>query len=197
MKYGVLDCFMAALLLGLASGPVYEALRIIRLIFRRKLCTFICDAAFFVYSAFAVTRFSLMLGDYVRYYIVLGFFAGVFCYITTVGRIANGIEQGFAIIFRKTVGRFVKFLKRKIRQGIGAFAQFVKSLFGTISDFFAKQSKSIKRHLISKRQLVYNNSYKEKLSHAHRENMQGSEGRNVIKANVTRGADKKAPHGSA
>lgn len=197
MRYGVIDCFMSAFILGLGSGLVYEALRIIRLIFRRKMFTFLCDILFFAYSAFAVTQFSLMLGDYIRYYIVLGYFAGVFCYITTVGRLANGIEQGFAILFRKTVGRFIRYCRRKIKQGVGAFAQFVKSIFGTISDFSANHAKSIKRHLISKRKIVYNNQYKDNLSYAHRENIRGSENRNVIKANVTRGTDKKATHGSA
>lgn len=197
MKYGVVDCFMAAFFLGLASGLVYEALRIIRLVFRRKPITFLCDIAFFVYSAAAVTQFSLMLGNYVRYYIILGFFAGVFCYIVTVGRLANGIEQGFAILFRKTIGRLIRFLGRKLKQAVGAFAQFVKSIFGTIYDFFANHAKSIKRHLISKPNMVYNNLYKDNSSYAHRENILGSEKRNVIQANITRGTDKKATHGSA
>lgn len=197
MNYSVSDCFMAAFFLGLGFGAVYEVFRIIRLIFRRRTVTFLCDAAFLICSAVGVTQLSLLLGNYVRYYTVLGFFAGVFCYINTLGRLVNGIEMGFAILIRKTVGRLAKFLARKLRCSVRVFAQFVKSIFGTIYDFFANGAKSIKRHLISRRSMVYNNSYREKSSYAQRENIQGSEKRNVIHAKVTRSTDKKAANGSA
>ena len=96
MAYSIPDCFMIAFAAGLIFAVVYEILRIIRIMFPFQVVTFVCDIVFFVIAAGAVTKLSLSLGNYIRIYTVLGFGAGIFTYITTLGRLLNIVENAVA-----------------------------------------------------------------------------------------------------
>lgn len=63
MSYTVPECFMAAFAAGLMFSLVYEALRIVRVIFPFRIVVFVCDVVFFLLAALAVTRLSMALGD--------------------------------------------------------------------------------------------------------------------------------------
>ena len=97
MAYSIPDCFMIAFAAGLIFAVVYEILRIIRVMFPFHVVTFVCDIVFFVIAAGAVTKLSLSLGNYIRIYTVLGFGAGIFTYITTLGRLLNIVENAVAL----------------------------------------------------------------------------------------------------
>ena len=45
---------------------------------------FVCDVLFFILAAGLVFRLSMVLGNYVRVYTIMGFGAGVFAYIVTI-----------------------------------------------------------------------------------------------------------------
>lgn len=177
MYYSVPDCFMIALFCGFAFGFVYEALRIIRLILRFKAAVFLCDALFFVLSAFAIEALSPLLGSYVRSPVVIGFFAGVFAYIVTLGRIFNLMESAAAEAWRLTIGRFIKFVMRKLKGVFGAFAHKARAVFGKVSDFSSSRQKKLLGYLKSHDKKVYNNSITENKE---------SEIGHVIKAQVRR-----------
>ena len=111
MAYSIPDCFMIAFAAGLIFAVVYEILRIIRIMFPFQVVTFVCDIVFFVIAAGAVTKLSLSLGNYIRIYTVLGFGAGIFTYITTLGRLLNIVENAvagalFRQNFRQTIWRY-------------------------------------------------------------------------------------------
>lgn len=89
MSYTVPECFMAAFAAGLMFSLVYEALRIVRVIFPFRIVVFVCDVVFFLLAALAVTRLSMALGDHIRWSTVFGFGAGIFAYINTLGRLLN------------------------------------------------------------------------------------------------------------
>lgn len=176
MTFSIVDCFMIAFTSGLVFGLVYEVLRIIRLVLRFRPAIFICDVVFFVLAAGAVLKLSEYLGNYVRIYTVLGFGAGVFTYIVTVGRILNLAESAASIVWRKTIGRFIHFIGRKMHKIIVAIAQKVKSVFGKISKDFDNRRKIHSEHLKSRSKKAYNDNSIE----------WGSENSNVIKATVRR-----------
>ena len=67
MSYTVPECFMAAFAAGLMFSLVYEALRIVRVIFPFRIVVFVCDVVFFLLAALAVTRLSMALGDHIRW----------------------------------------------------------------------------------------------------------------------------------
>ena len=96
MAYSIPDCFMIAFAAGLIFAVIYEILRIVRVMFPFQVVTFVCDIVFFVIAAGAVTKLSLSLGNYIRIYTVLGFGAGIFTYITTLGRLLNIVENAVA-----------------------------------------------------------------------------------------------------
>lgn len=177
MNYSVPDCFMIALICGFFFGSVYEALRIIRLILRVRPAVFLCDVAFFVLAAFAVEALSPVLGSYVRSPVVIGFIAGIFAYIVTVGRIFNLMESAAAEVWRYTIGRFLRFLSGKLKVAFGAFAHNARSAFGKVSDFSLRQRKKFKGYLKSDHEKVYNNSIMKSKE---------SETGHVIKAQVRR-----------
>ena len=109
MAYSIPDCFMIAFAAGLIFAVVYEILRIIRVMFPFQVVTFVCDIVFFVIAAGAVTKLSLSLGNYIRIYTVLGFGAGIFTYITTLGRLLNIVENAVAGRFGRLCRRFSAF----------------------------------------------------------------------------------------
>lgn len=172
MNISIPDCFMIAFTVGLLFGLVYEALRIIRLILRFKAAVFICDILFFLLSAFAVMTLSKSLGNYVRSYTVLGFGAGVFCYIVTIGRLLNLAESAASIVWRKTIGKLIHNTYIKLGEGFSAFTQ--KAV-----PFFDKCSKDLQNHLKSTSKMLYNNSKKP-------QNAKESEKTHVIQAKVNR-----------
>lgn len=113
---------MIAFLAGVLFGLVYELLRIVRLILRFRTVIFLCDIAFFILAAFFVCKLSEFLGSYVRLYTILGFGAGVFTYIVTLGRLFNALESAASIVWKKTLGQLFH-----------KFATFVKKIFVKIS----------------------------------------------------------------
>lgn len=179
MTYSIPDCFMTAFAAGLVFALVYEALRIIRILLPFKVVTFVCDIVFFLLAAAAVTRISLLLGNYIRGYTVLGFWAGIFTYITTVGRLINRFENAIAGAVRAMLSSFFKALGKVFRSAFGFIAHKLSIVFGKINKISMNVIKKLRKHLKNKPQMVYNNRY--------RNNNNGrSEKGNVIQAKVRR-----------
>lgn len=123
MYVSIPDCFMIAFLAGLIFGPVYELLRIIRLILRMRIAVFLCDIAFFIGAGFVVCKLSEFLGSYIRMYTVIGFGAGVFTYIVTLGRLFNSLEASAADVWRRTIGKLFRKLNRSTKNILIKIAQ--------------------------------------------------------------------------
>lgn len=156
MSYSIIDCFMTAFFCGLIFGAVYEALRIVRRIFSMKSVTFICDVVFFIIAGFFVFNLSLYLGNYVRIYTILGFGAGVFAYIQTIGRLVALIETILGKVWAATFGAAFLGISRFIKRYISAFAHKIGKCFGTINDFFGKFKKRSTSPLQSDNEKMYN-----------------------------------------
>ena len=171
---------MIAFICGLAFGLVYEAFRIVRLVLRFKAAVFVCDVLFFILAAGLVFRLSMVLGNYVRVYTIMGFGAGVFAYIVTIGRVLNMVESAAAVVWRKTIGRFARLALEKSKKAFGAFAHMLSGIFGKAADYFINSQKNLSKHLHSKDKKVYNKDIIK--------NGKGSETGNVIQAKVTRGS---------
>lgn len=157
MTFSIPDCFMIAFIVGLVFGLVYEALRIIRLILRFKAAIFVCDVAFFVLSAWAVCTLSKALGNYIRIYTVLGFGAGVFTYITTVGRLLNLAESAASIAWRSTIGRLIHATIKGFGCILDKLAHKIKTFFGKLNNFCFNILKKHSAHLKSTEKKLYNN----------------------------------------
>lgn len=171
MNISIPDCFMIAFTVGMLFGLVYEALRIIRLILRFKAAVFICDILFFLLSSFAVMALSKILGNYVRSYTVLGFGAGVFCYIATIGRLLNLAESAASVVWRKTIGKLLHNISVKLGEGFSAFKQKAVPIID-------KCSKDMQKHLKFTSKIVYNKNEPQKAKE--------SEKAHVIQAKVNR-----------
>lgn len=185
MYVSVPDCFMIAFITGFLFGLVYEALRIVRLIFRLRLVVVVCDIAFFVLAGAAVCELSKILGNYVRVYTVLGFGAGVFTYIVTIGRLFNVIESGASVIWRKTLGKLFHKTARIAHLFIDNITQSVKLFIGKVHENMPKPQKNPIFGLKSRDKIVYNNNS----SYTDRdidENIGGSEKAHAIKAKITK-----------
>ena len=170
---------MIAFAAGLVFALVYEALRILRILLPFKAVKFVCDILFFLLAAAAVTRISLLLGNYIRGYTVLGFGAGIFTYITTVGRIVNRFENAVAGAVRAVLGAIFRGLGKIFRSAFGFIAHKLSLVFGKINKISLNVIKKLRKPLKNKPQMVYNNKY--------RKNNNGrSETGNVIRAKVTR-----------
>lgn len=178
MTYSISDCFMIALAVGFAFGLVYEALRIVRLILRFKAAVFVCDVVFFILSALAVFRLSESLGSYVRIYTILGFDAGVFAYIVTVGRLLNLAESAASVAWRKTIGKLIRNIGKGLRKSFGIIAQKSKAEFGNISKHLDNVRENYSKRLQSKPQKLYNKERQKKNGE--------SEEVHVIVAKITR-----------
>lgn len=177
MNYSVPDCFMISLVCGFLFGAVYEALRVIRLILKFRAAVFVCDVIFFFLAALAVEALCPVLGSYVRSCTVLGFAAGVFAYIVTVGRILNLLESAAAEAWRLTIGRFIRFISGKLKSSFGAFAHKMRAEISNVYNFSLKIGKKPIGYLKSHHKKVYNNN---------NSNNKGSETSHVIKAQVRR-----------
>lgn len=178
MSYSISDCFMIALAAGFLFGLVYEALRIVRLILRFKAAVFVCDVAFFMLAALAVFRLSESLGNYVRVYTVLGFGAGVFTYIVTIGRILNLAESAAALVWRHTIGRLIRSIGGFSRKVFVGFAQRTRTGFGKIYEYCGSARENCIKRLQSRHKTLYNKKRSEKIG-------EGEEV-HVIKASVRR-----------
>lgn len=178
MSYSISDCFMIAFVMGFAFGLVYEALRIVRLILRFKAAVFVCDVTFFILSALAVFRLSESLGNYVRIYTVLGFGAGVFAYIVTIGRILNLAESAASVAWRKTIGRLIRKISSGTQKAFGTIAHKSKEQFGKFSKYLDNTRENYAKHLQSNRNKLYNKKRLEKNGE--------SEKVHVIKATIKR-----------
>lgn len=172
---------MLGLLLGICFAPLYEGLRIIRLLLPYRAVIFICDVVFFIAAAEGVFRLSLVLGNHIRGYTIAGFGFGMFAYIVTLGRILNKAESAAAHLWRRTLHHAVQFICSRIKSVFIAIAQFAKRYFGKIADFIGKRKKSVKEHLIFKGKIGYNNKTDIK-------DNGGSVTTNVIQAQVRRGS---------
>ncbi|MCH5203198.1 MAG: spore cortex biosynthesis protein YabQ [Oscillospiraceae bacterium] len=179
MNVSIADCLAIAFAAGFIFGIVYEIFRIIRLILQFKAAIFVCDMLFFIAAAFAVVGLSENLGNYIRIYTVIGFGAGVFAYITTIGRVLNLIESGMAVIWRKTLGKLVKKLQASTAEIIGKIAHKAKSEFVKISENMQDNKKKLLNNLHLDGNIVYNKERSEKIGEG--------ENKNVIKAVVKRG----------
>ena len=176
MYISIPDCFMIAFVAGLLFGLVYEALRIIRLILRFKAAVFLCDVSFFILAALGVMTLSKSLGNYVRIYTVLGFGAGIFTYIVTVGRLLNLMESAASTAWRMTIGRGLKKIGQSAKKGIGTIRQKTELTFGKISKDLKERAENRRRDLKSPSKTLYNKARPEKLG----------EGDHVIKAKITK-----------
>lgn len=178
MVFSIPDCFMIAFAAGLLFGLVYEALRIIRLILRFKAAIFVCDVVFFALSAWAVCSLSKSLGNYIRVYTVLGFGAGVFAYIVTIGRLLNLAESAASVVWRRTIGKFVCLVGGKCKKIFGKLSQISKEKLSIITKFIGDSRENAGKHLHSHRKMMYNKSISDKTGEG--------EKNHVIKAKVTR-----------
>ena len=145
MAYSIPDCFMIAFAAGLIFAVVYELLRIIRVMFPFQVMTFVCDI--FVIAAGAVTKLSLSLGNYIRIYTVLGFGAGIFTYITTLGRFLNIVENAVAGAVRSALSAVFRFFGRIIGRLFGAIAHVWAGVFGEINKICLSAEKKLRKPL--------------------------------------------------
>ena len=189
MAYSIPDCFMIAFAAGLIFAVVYEILRIIRIMFPFQVVTFVCDIVFFVIAAGAVTKLSLSLGNYIRIYTVLGFGAGIFTYITTLGRLLNIVENAVAGAVRSALSAVFRFFGRIFGRLFGAIAHVWAGVFGEINKICLSAEKKLRKPLQNKVKIMYNKE-------SRKVHTRGSETGHVIKAQVIRSnnAQKKAQH---
>ena len=176
------ETFMLAFAAGLVFALVYEVLRLIRIIFPIRAVIFVCDVLFFVLAGFAVIKLSVSLGNYVRGCIVFGFGAGIFAYITTIGRLLNLVENAVAGAVRSVLGAVFGFFGRICRKCFGLIAQMSSTLFGKIAKICSGISKKHNRGLKKDTHLVYNKE-------STKENSGGSESGHVIIAKVRKGVN--------
>ena len=180
MSFTVPECFMAAFAAGLVFSLVYEVLRIIRLVLPLKAVTFVCDILFFVLAALAVTRLSLALGNYIRWSTVLGFGAGIFTYINTLGRLLNLAENAISHAVRMALSGIFRAVRKAGAKFFGAIAHTASGVFGEISKICTPIVKKLPGHLKKSAQMVYNKK-------SRKDNSGGSETGHVIKAKVRGG----------
>ncbi len=156
MYVSIPDCFMIAFLAGLIFGPVYELLRIIRLILRMRIVVFLCDIAFFIGAGFVVCKLSEFLGSYIRMYTVIGFGAGVFTYIVTLGRLLNTLEGSAAVVWRRTIGKLFRKLKRSTKNILIKIAQKSRNGIVKIHEYSSNFTKTHLKRLHLNRKKMYN-----------------------------------------
>lgn len=178
MSVSIADCLAIAFAAGFIFGLVYELFRLIRLILRFKAAVFVCDMLFFIAAAFAVVSLSQSLGNYVRSYTIIGFGAGVFAYITTVGRVLNLIESGLAVVWRKTLGKLLNKLKMYSAKVIGKIAHKTRENIVKFSENTRNKRKTLLNNLHLDRDIVYNENISDKIGEG--------ENNDIIKAVVKR-----------
>lgn len=174
MYVSIPDCIIISLFVGLVFGLVYEALRIVRLLFPFRIAIFACDVIFFALASIVVMGLSKMMGNYVRIYTVLGFGAGVFTYIVTVGRLFNIAENAASNAWRKAIRNVCHTLSKAICRLFGSISHKIKNAFVKNAEYSIISSKKFQQGLKSDSKLLYNKNRLDKIG-----------GRtNVIKASV-------------
>lgn len=174
MYVSIPDCFMISMFVGVVFGLVYEALRIIRLLLPFRLVVFVCDVVFFALASIVVMGLSKLLGSYVRIYTMLGFGAGVFTYIVTVGRLLNVIENAASNAWRKAIHCFFEMIFNAVRKLFGSISHKCKAAFVKNAEYRKRYSKNASQDLNSEADMMYNKKRLDKIG-----------GRtNVIKASV-------------
>lgn len=163
MYVSIPDCFMISLFFGLVFGLVYEALRIVRLLLPFRAAVFLCDVIFFVLASWAVMSLSEMMGSYIRIYTVLGFGAGVFTYIVTIGRLLNVAENAASNAWRKAIRNAFRACSNAIGRLFGSISHKSKSAISKIAEYRDKTMKKSMRVLKSDDQLMYNKNRLEKI----------------------------------
>ena len=148
---------MIAFAVGLIFGLVYEAIRIIRLIMKFRIAVFVCDIAFFILAAMAVCKLSEFLGNYVRLYTVLGFGAGIFTYIVTIGRLFNVLESAASVAWRRTIGRLFHKIGAFVKGTFAKISHKTKAFFVKVHNYFDEQGKKHREHLNLNGKMLYNN----------------------------------------
>lgn len=157
MNVSIPDCFMIAFAVGLIFGLVYEAIRIIRLILKFRVAIFVCDIAFFILAAMVVCKISEFLGNYVRLYTVLGFGAGVFTYIVTIGRLFNVLESAASVAWRRTLGRLFHKIGALTKGAFTKISHKTKTFLGNIHNYWDEQEKKRRERLNLSGKMLYNN----------------------------------------
>lgn len=158
MNVSIPDCFMTAFIAGLIFGLVYEVIRIVRLILKFRVAVFACDVVFFILAAMFVCKLSEFLGNYVRLYTVLGFGAGVFTYIVTLGRLFNVLESAACVAWRKTLGRLFYKIGALVRTIVHKFSRGFKWVFVKIDQYSDKMAKKRLERLHLQDEKMYNNN---------------------------------------
>lgn len=156
MFVSIPDCFMISFCIGLVMGLVYEVFRIIRIIIPLRVIIFICDVVFFVISANVVMTASEHLGNYIRIYTVIGYGAGVFSYIVTIGRIFNIVENAASDVWRKSlrkIGTVFGNLFSKLYRNI---AHKVKAIVVKNAEYQNKKKKNVTQPLKYDNEMMYN-----------------------------------------
>lgn len=174
MYVSIPDCFMISLFVGLIFGLVYEALRIVRLLLPFRIAIFVCDVVFFALASIVVMGLSKIMGSYVRIYTVLGFGAGIFTYIVTVGRLFNIAENAASNAWRKAIRSVFHTLSKAICGFFGSISHKIKKAFVKNAEYRKISPKKFQQGLKSDSELLYNEKRLDKIG-----------GRtNVIKASV-------------
>lgn len=179
MYVSVPDCFMIAFTAGLLFGSVYELFRIVRLILRVKTAVFVCDITFFALAALFLCKLSEFMGSFVRLYAVLGFGAGIFAYIVTIGRLFNLVESAASVVWRRTLGRLFRRISNLFTKSFGKLSQLCNKAFGYFHEYSSVHSKRRSKDLQLQTEKMYNDN---------KGNFSIDEGGNgnVIKAKVTK-----------
>ena len=120
---------------------------------------------------------------------MLGFGAGIFTYITTLGRLLNIVENAVAGAVRSALSAVFRFFGRFFGRLFGAIAHVWTGVFGEINKICLSAEKKLRKPLQNKVKIVYNKE-------SRKVHTRGSETGHVIKAQVRRGnnAQKKAQH---
>ncbi len=156
MEYSILDCFMISFFCGALFGLVYEFFRLIRRMLPATIVIMICDICFFVAAGLFVFELSMYLGNFVRLYTLLGFGAGLFAYIQTIGRLFSSIEMLVIRTISATLGVLLARLFALLKGGIGIIAHNVATAFGRFYDFSFRTKKSASSLLQFNTKRVYN-----------------------------------------
>ena len=178
---------MTAFVCGTAFGLVYEFFRIIRRLIPHKAVIFVCDVCFFIAAAFFVFNLSMYIGNYVRSYTLLGFGAGIFAYIQTIGRLFSFAEILLLKLWKKTIGALLSNISGAAKKAIGAFAHIATIKFRTFHDFSRRTGKKLLTPLKFVPDKMYNVKRNIVSSERNRPSRENNGGKNVIQAEIRRG----------
>ncbi len=186
MVFNILDCFMISFICGAFFGLVYEFFRIIRRMFPLTAVIFLCDVCFFITAAFFVFNLSMYIGNYIRVYTLLGFGAGVFTYINTLGRIISFTEMLIINLWNNTVGALIMKLIKRTQNAIGVFAHISANKFRAFDDFSKRTAKKLLSPLHFTPDKMYNVKRNIVSSERRSRIAENNGGKNVIQAKIRR-----------